>query len=847
MKHYHTNRSNKKIGISFSIILATLYLMAPTASSQVTGLSDWSLFIDPGHSRTENMGLFNYSEAEKVLEVGLYLREMLEEQTDIGEIFMARENHQQQVGLTERTQIANATGADFYYSIHSDAGSPHVNLNLMLYGGWRENGQTVEKTPEGGKLFGDIINTVLTAAMRIGTRGNYADRTFYQGFPDNHENRFPWLAVNRLTNMASLLSEAGFHTNPTQQQRNLNAEWRRLEAKAAFWTILDFHNLERPPVGIVAGYITDAQSGETLNGITVTIGDKTYTTDTFESLFNRYSNDPDELSNGFYYIDGLEPGSTVDVVFDSPNHFEKEVTITLRTRDFTFLDVELESNEAPRIVDVSSYSDFDNLFPGDEIEITFSRLTDPDSFEGAVSFEPPADFDLTWKNGYTIVISTDSLEYETPYTFTITDQVKDLENDQPLDGNDDGEAGGNFVMDITTAEPDTDPPALVYSWPSPDEPSTELRPVIRLVFDEPIDPSSLRRAAVTLRSEERGIPGTSQLYNFDRQSVIHFFPTEDLDKESEYTVTIQSGLSDRFGNATEEHSFVFQTNGREILEKTVIDNFNDGSFTGWWAPQQSGSTIGIRTEETSRVAENNVVNQSTGSTGSMRLNYGWDTGAVSHLIRLYLAPGATKNIRFNDSWVLQAYVFGDGSGNQFRFVVRDGNNDLESSRWYDVDWLGWKLVSWDLSNDPVLPWVGGDGQLDGELYTDSFQLTWNGNMGSAEGKFFIDDYRIVKYEEVPSSAEDAIAGLPVKVALEQNFPNPFNPTTVIRYELPVPGEVTLQVYDMIGRNVAVLADGRKDAGIHNVTWDASGLSSGVYIYRLETEGRVLTRKMTLVK
>ena len=846
MSHFFTG-TNIKAAVLLPVLLALLISTPPDAESQeVTGLSDWSIYIDPGHSRTENIGLFNYSEAEKVLEVSLILREMLEEQTDIEEVFMARTNHEQQVSLAERTSDANATGADFYYSVHSDAGSPSANSTLMLYGGWRENGETVEKTPKGGKDFGDIMDVILTESMRIDRRGNYADRTFYQGFPENHDNKWPYLHVNRETVMASLLSEAGFHTNPTQQMRNLNEEWRRLEAKAAFWTILEYHDLERPEVGIATGFITDSQSGETINGATVTIGEHTYTTDTYESLFHQYSNDPDELSNGFYYIDGLIPGDTVEVTVDSPNHYEKTVTAVLETHDFTFLDVELESSEAPRIINVHAYTPVDALTPGDELELTFSRIPDPDSFEDAVSFDPEADFTLEWEDDFTLIITTDSLDFEQEYTLTIRDIVVDKFNGNALDGDGDGEPGGDYVLTITTSEPDTDPPALVEYYPSADSPAQEQRPVIRMEFDEPIELGSVSRDAVNLEGPGGTIRGSTQLNTVNRRSILHFFPSSDLEDGAEYTVTIAAGLADRFGNTTDVKEFHFVAEIPEIVDMQVIDDFNDG-ISDWWVPQQSGSTSGIITDLTEREPETRIVNAASGSSGSMRLSYGWETDASTHLIRQYLAPGADQNLRFDDSYVLEAYVFGDGSGNRFRFMLRDGNNELEGSEWYDIDWKGWKRVAWDLSNDPVVPWVNGNGQLNGQLYTDSFQLTWEEDAATT-GTIYIDDYRIVEYyEREPTSGSDHLADVPDELSLAQNYPNPFNPTTVIRYDLPSAKDVTLEVFDMLGRRVTVLVDQHMEAGQHETEWDATQVSSGVYIYKLQAGSQTLTRKMTLVK
>jgi hypothetical protein len=86
-----------------------------------------------------------------------------------------------------------------------------------------------------------------------------------------------------------------------------------------------------------------------------------------------------------------------------------------------------------------------------------------------------------------------------------------------------------------------------------------------------------------------------------------------------------------------------------------------------------------------------------------------------------------------------------------------------------------------------------------------------------------------------------------RMELHQNFPNPFNPSTVVGFRLPVYGDVRMTVYDLMGREIAVLVDGPMSAGEHSVTFDAKGLASGVYMVELVAEGRRVTRLMTLVK
>jgi hypothetical protein len=98
-----------------------------------------------------------------------------------------------------------------------------------------------------------------------------------------------------------------------------------------------------------------------------------------------------------------------------------------------------------------------------------------------------------------------------------------------------------------------------------------------------------------------------------------------------------------------------------------------------------------------------------------------------------------------------------------------------------------------------------------------------------------------------TSTPDAGRSTPDAIALHGAYPNPFNPTTAIRFTLDAGRQTRLAVYDVLGRQIAVLVDGPMPAGEHKATFDASTLTSGVYIVRLEAGGMSMTRRVTLLK
>ena len=156
---------------------------------------------------------------------------------------------------------------------------------------------------------------------------------------------------------------------------------------------------------------------------------------------------------------------------------------------------------------------------------------------------------------------------------------------------------------------------------------------------------------------------------------------------------------------------------------------------------------------------------------------------------------------------------------------------------------------------PDTGWIGG-GQFTYETFDGGDLFLLRNGVGPRLNRFrmvndtlaFAVGQRVYKYSPRPvTGTGDGRGYLPAGYTLAQNHPNPFNPVTEIRYSIPAAEHVSIRVYDMLGREVAVLVDGVQPAGTHSALLDGEQLPGGIYLYRMFTAGYSDTRKMTLVK
>lgn len=169
------------------------------------------------------------------------------------------------------------------------------------------------------------------------------------------------------------------------------------------------------------------------------------------------------------------------------------------------------------------------------------------------------------------------------------------------------------------------------------------------------------------------------------------------------------------------------------------------------------------------------------------------------------------------------------------------NEALRSENWpedwaWDWDDSRTAILSWpppiDLKPENMSVWeAGSDGYPLGDLnwFGEDVRMAWEDGLTS------------------PVGVEKVEGQVPTNYSLEQNYPNPFNPTTIISYSIPAKSNVTLSVFNLLGQKVMTLFSGVQSAGSYNVDFNASKLTSGIYVYQIQAGNFTSSKKMMLIK
>jgi hypothetical protein len=272
---------------------------------------------------------------------------------------------------------------------------------------------------------------------------------------------------------------------------------------------------------------------------------------------------------------------------------------------------------------------------------------------------------------------------------------------------------------------------------------------------------------------------------------------------NKYSITLDSFKT------TESRAFFFTRNTSYSYERSDAQQTQTDQLYF-----DNGVLVGNPDDQTKSVKLLNIINETTQEKVFIARSIGLETGDFvrienpnTNTIKL-ISWGSAKNYNIE---LNSADATGIG-----RFVSDNISLSVNTIHTYVPDWTD--VTNTDLI---VLVDVDMDGTIDDTLYLQN-QLT---GVGDDHGSLLIPD----------------------RYNLAQNYPNPFNPITVIRYQLPVNSQVTLKVYDVLGREVSTLVNENKKPGSYEIDFDGSKMPSGLYFYRIVAGNFIETKKMLLLK
>ena len=840
----------------FCLVIALV--AASSVHAQRADLSGLKFCIDPGHGGHNpandrhvipDAGT-DFWESESNFQKALHLKALLEARG--ATVILTRYTNDypsdDDPSLSARYTVANANQVDWFHSIHSNAsGSPQpttANYTLLLV---KEDIPTRTAVWPEAVTLSNIMGPQIYSKLRNQPRSTwtYLDFTFYGAYADRDGDGQPdgfnlGVLVGAL--MPCELSEGSFHDYYPETRRLMNNDYRKMEAYALRDSWMSYFGVPADSLGIIAGIQTDVATAKLVNYSRVRLmpGGQVKT--------------GDQYNNGFYMFDSLAAG-TYTVVYETPGMEADSVEVTLARGQTRFQDRVLQSAAAPKILTASPVNNDTQVHPLANIVLNFSKPMDTASVRAAFSITPPAGGVFSWASSNTqLTFNPDSaLAFLVSYTVRLDTSAHSFTG-QTLDGNGDGTPGDAFELHFTTKLVDIVPPFVTESSPAAQDTGTYPTAVLSLMFNEKLQLSTVNTTTIAVQKIGGSLqPRIIEYAEVNGKAGVSIHLQYITAPASSYRVRVV-GVKDSTGNEVPTASPILYEFGvaRDLYATRSLDLL-DSSLVQWRDAASSAGTTGIDSARLAYTSVSRIRNVLT-NPGSARLTYAFSPGSPDGVAAFEVVPAFADTMRWMKAGtVLRAYVFGDGSGNEFRFTLDDSVEAFpdgpaehrEASRWIPVNWVGWRLVTWDCERDTAGLWTG-NGVLEGSLRLRGIQVRRSAGSSILAGTLMVDLIDLATRTGVvgvPGGAES----LPLRLALEQNYPNPFNPSTTIRFTVPQTERVRIAVYDILGREVALLLDEVREAGSHLVRFDARQLASGMYVCRLAASSGSLTRKMLLAK
>jgi len=462
----------------------------------------------------------------------------------------------------------------------------------------------------------------------------------------------------------------------------------------------------------------------------------------------------------------------------------------------------------------------DSAFNYTDLFIEFSQTMNTEKVEAAFGITPPVGGSISWQeSNRKMVFKPDTLlSADSSYTVRISG------------GAENAYAVGlqeNFSYTFKIRKKNT--LDITRSFPHENEQGISPQMYFYLEFEKEIDQTTYSNNHFQIRSGKGAVIPLRKLtmVTENGRSRFTFKPKTELQRKLNYTLKIFPGIASLDGFKIQDTLYIhFKTIANHLVTGHILDGFE--TIDDWQPPLKDPLTSGMDSLNTGFI-KNSSVKYNGSYAGRLYYIFKNDSGGLCRLynVRRPLL-GSDAQAEFG------IWVFGDFSMNRLEFWFDHG----DSSRFVRVadtlNWYGWKFEHFPLK------YIEGSGKV----FFQSIVVEQT-RAGLKKAQLYFDDLQ-----------SDAVVGIGQKAnlisikksfRLEQSYPNPFNPQTSIVFTLPIAAKTRLRVYNILGQKVAELLNKKMAAGRHQIKFNASNLASGVYIYELRSGGRVLRKRMILLR
>jgi len=477
-------------------------------------------------------------------------------------------------------------------------------------------------------------------------------------------------------------------------------------------------------------------------------------------------------------------------------------------------------HDHPRVSSYSPSASVDSVFTHTEVIINFNQSMDQAESEAEFSISPAAPGSFKWENNNKKMIfkSHDPLEAGTDYQVLIS---KDAKNSYFV--------GLKDFVSFTFKTRLINSLDINRSFPLDGENHVNPKMYFYLEFDKEIVEDTFSSDNFILQSaagDRIYIRKLSLSSNGDIRRIT-FKPKKDLESSADYTLSIYPGIASVEGYSVQDTLMIhFQTDSGQYTSGSVLESFEN--INNWQEPLSNELTAGMDSAATYFIKTSSVkINGSY----SGRLIYGFkaDSGGFCRIYNFNRPSLGTDYAAEFGLW-----IFGDFSGNYFESWFDHGDSTDYTVVQKKIDWYGWKLVRFPISDIPG----------SGEVFFQSIAVRQNPE-GYKSSELYFDDLQTNIVVGIEGLSSAPITGKDFKLA--QCYPNPFNPDTNIEFVLPVSCKAELTVYNILGQKVKELVNDVLPAGKYRYRYEAGNSASGIYFYELKTEQQVLRKRMILLK